>query len=117
MVKERRLTPKQEQRAHLYHLAGLLTGSYVTARYIAQLESLGKSLRKRFENACNYEWASSEEGSYAARTEKMVEEAEHICHVLGRAGVTKHEIQRDPRGSSIRLWAKDGDGIEREFYL
>lgn len=65
---------------------------YVVTRGVLQLGKIAHQLHKRYENACNYAWATEEK--YQRRTEKLEEKAVDIGKELGV--VVGH--QRDPRG-------------------
>lgn len=108
--KEKRLSPNQEARAHVYCLAGTIGGGYIMARRLVELESLAKALRKRFEAICSYPWANEEK--YLARTDRMIARAEQLLILMCVGG----EINRDPRGAAIKLFVDTPDG-KREFYL
>lgn len=73
-----------------YH-KGALT-PFRIASNVEQLVKLARSLHRRYEAMCNYQWANTE--AYERRTERL--EARTVA--IGEAiGVTV-EHQRDPRG-------------------
>lgn len=56
------------------------------------LAKMAGNLHKRYENACNYEWASGEK--YDRATERLEQKAFKLAEKLG----VKLELQTDPRG-------------------
>jgi hypothetical protein len=71
------------------------THQFDIARDVAALNSAAKSLRKRYANSCNYEWAMTR--SYVKRTETLERRIGELGKELG--GVV--ELQGDPRGSPV----------------
>lgn len=65
---------------------------YDVARVVFDLGKIASSLHKRYENACNYEWACTEK--YLRRTESLEQKARDLGASIGLT--VGH--QRDPRG-------------------
>jgi hypothetical protein len=64
------------------------------------LAGMGEKLRQRYENSCNYQWATTD--SYSARTE----EAEQVAvKFASHLGLTVY-LQTDPRGATVYVRAK-----------
>lgn len=59
---------------------------------VRKLAKIARSLQRRYEAACSYEWANTP--AYERRTERLEAQAVQIGEALG---VTV-ELQRDPRG-------------------
>lgn len=70
---------------------------------LGKLQRLATSLHKRYEAACNYDWACTPE--YEARTGRLETKAEEIARGLN----IRLTHQRDPRGWPLVL---DLDGHE-----
>lgn len=71
--------------------------SYTIAANLMKIYKIAKSLHKRYENACNYAWAS--EPAYVRRTEQLEKHAADLGQELGLTV----EHQRDPRGAPLKL--------------
>jgi hypothetical protein len=59
---------------------------------VEKLARIARSLHKRYEAQCNYQWANTE--SYERRTEKIEAQAQAIGASIG----VQIGLQRDPRG-------------------
>lgn len=67
------------------------------ARNLGKLQKLAVSLRKRYENMCNYQWASGD--VFEAHTSRLEKRVIELSAELG----VKSDAQRDPRGASVCL--------------
>jgi hypothetical protein len=65
---------------------------YNVTHTVLELGKLAKSLHKRYENACNYQWATTDK--YERATERMEEKAVKLGQAIG----ITIDLQRDPRG-------------------
>jgi hypothetical protein len=65
---------------------------YQVTRAVHDLGKIAKSLHKRYENACNYQWATTD--TYEKRTENLEAKAQALGEEIG---ITVGH-QRDPRG-------------------
>ena len=73
------------------------TSAYASATVAHKLIRAATSLHKRYEAACSYEWATTED--YERQTERK--EAA-VTAMLAPYGITA-AFQRDPRGAPIKL--------------
>lgn len=64
---------------------------------LCKLAKLARSLRKRYENDCNYQWADTDE--YRARTAELQKKTIELGYEIG----VKVEHQQDPRGAPVCL--------------
>lgn len=64
-------------------------------RALRELAWKGERLRKRYENSCSYQWATTP--SYAARTETVEKE----ISALARDADLSLYLQTDPRGACV----------------
>lgn len=70
------------------------------AEDLRTLAGMGENLRHRYENSCNYQWATTDH--YSARTD----EAEAVVlKFASTLGLTCY-LQTDPRGATIYVRAK-----------
>lgn len=68
------------------------------ANVVDKLQRLARSLHKRYEAACSYEWANTPE--YERKTERTEEKAAQLARTIPGLVV---EHQRDPRGWPLIL--------------
>lgn len=78
-----------------------LAPRYIAAR-VYKLSRIARSLHKRYEAACSYEWANTE--AYEKRTESLELKAMQVG--LDLDVVVTH--QRDPRGWPLIIYSRGG---------
>lgn len=71
-------------------------GGLKTINTVQSLAKLAKSLHKRYENECSYQWADTD--AYRKRTENMEKKAADLFVSLGLPASCTLELQGDPRG-------------------
>jgi hypothetical protein len=64
------------------------------------LADMGEKLRQRYENSCNYPWATTDD--YGKRTEEAEAVAVKFAHTLG----LHCYLQTDPRGATVYVRPK-----------
>lgn len=79
--------------------------AHVVSRNVLKLGKLASSLHKRYEAACNYEWANTDK--YEEHTARLEQKAA----ALGVELEVKVDHQRDPRGWPLVITV--GDKEER----
>jgi hypothetical protein len=73
------------------------------AEALRGLATLGERLRKRYENACSYQWATTE--AYEAGTDRLESRLKEECQRLG----LKLYIQGDCRGATVYVCGPAGE--------
>lgn len=75
------------------------------ASHILAADKLSRQIRKRYENGCNYAWATTD--AYQKRTDKLEKKLEACAKpftvaIHQRSNVV-FEFQRDPRGNFLNV--------------
>lgn len=78
-------------------------GWHGTAETLRELAKMGERLRKRYENACSYQWATTER--YEADTERA---EKRLSDYASAAGLRLY-IQGDPRGATVYVCGPEGE--------
>lgn len=88
-------------------------GGLNTIRTVQALAKAAKSLQKRYENECSYEWADTD--AYRKRTENLEKKAAELFKSLGLPESCTMELQGDPRGWPLRFVIPKlgADGVTR----
>lgn len=73
-----------------------------TAETLRELAKQGERLRKRYENACSYQWATTDR--YEADTERAENRLRYLAHSSG----LRLFLQTDPRGATVYVCGPQG---------
>lgn len=88
---------RQEAMMNLaYAINAIQDGGLNTIRTVQALAKAAKSLHKRYENECSYEWADTDR--YRKRTENLERHIAELFAGLKLPSDCTMEIQGDPRG-------------------
>lgn len=85
-------------------------GGLLTTRTVQSLAVAAKSLQKRYENECSYEWADTDR--YRKRTENLEKKIGELFAALNLPAECTMEIQGDPRGWPLKFIISG-----RDYYL